>query len=445
MSTAAIPVVGRARPAKLPAFADEVLPNGLRVVAIRRPTVPRVEARLRIPAGLAYDTGGAIRARLVPEVLLGGTSSRSAIEIAMELQRLGASLSARADSDDLLVGGGTLSQNLDGFLALLADVVAHPSFPADEVAVARDRVAQEILIARSQPGSVAGEMLSARVFGKHPYGRLLPSPNAVRRTGGAALRAFHAERVYPRGAVLILVGDIKPADAIARVRDAFARWKGRPRTAEFAAPAPIDPHVPTLIVDRPGAVQTNIRFAGAGLPRTHAGFPSLTLANMVCAGYFGSRVNKNLREDKGYTYGAQGLINHRRTVSVYIAAVDVATDVTAPALVEARYEFGRIAALRAGQDELDQARQYIAGVTMLSLTTQAGLANYVDSIVSGGLGVEYIGQFRARLDKVSLDDVREAAIRYLAPARLLTVLVGDAATIKPQIEAFDAVEVVPSP
>jgi zinc protease len=440
-----IPGVGRARAMKVPPFADEKLPNGLRVVALRRPTVPRIEIRLRIPAGLVYDSGPAIRARLVPETLLGGTAKRSAVDVAMELQRLGASLGARAESDDLVVAGGALAQNFDEFLDLLTDVTLHPAFPADEVAVARDRGAQEILIARSQPGSVASEMLAARIFGKHRYGRLLPAPDAMRRATAASVRAFHAERVLPKGSTLVIVGALHPADAIARAKAAFSKWKGHASGAAPAAPSPIKEGMPTLIVHRPGAVQTNVRFAGPGLARTHADFAKLALANMVCAGYFASRMNKNLREEKGYTYGAQGTIAQRKLASTFVAAADVATEVTIPALVEARYEFARMAALPVGKDELDQARQYLAGVTMLSMTTQAGLASYVDSLISTGLGVEYLKEYRARLDRVTLADVREVSARFLTPKRLLTVLVGDADVIKPGVEAYEDVEVVPSP
>ena len=155
-----------------------------------------------------------------------------------------------------------------------------------------------------------------------------------------------------------------------------------------------------LLLDRPGSVQTTIRMAAAWPRRGEPAFYAAALANMVFAGYFSSRLTKNIREDKGYTYSPGSSPDHRRETSTLIVAADVGTDVTAPALVEIDYELGRIAAAPVEQDELDSARRYLAGVTALSVQTQAGLAGYLDSILSGGLDFEYLRGFRSSLDRV---------------------------------------------
>lgn len=441
-SAPAIPAVGRARPVAIPAVTERVLRNGLRVIVLRRPTVPRFEVRLRVPAGLIHDRGDGARARLLPETLLGGTAARDSVELARALQRLGASIDAGVDADDLSVRGDGLAGNLGPFLDLLAEVVRTPSFPADEVAIARDRAAQEILIARAQPQTIASEAAARRIFGRHRYGRGLPDPDAVRRVGRGPIATFHGERVLPRGSTLILVGDVRPQKAVEEIERAFAAWKGRTSGKAPPAPPALPRGLPALLVDRPGAVQTNIRLAGSGLPRRHEDFYALALASMVAGGYFSSRLFKNIRELRGYTYGVQSVIEHRRLLSTFTLATSVATEVTAPSLLEIQYELARMAALPVEREELDAARRYLAGATALQIQTQAGLASYLDAITAAGLGVDYIRAFRRRLDAVTVEHVREAAIRFLAPQNLTTVLVGDASKIHSDVEALTPVEPV---
>jgi zinc protease len=439
-----IPAVGPQRTLKIPPHEDRRLRNGLRVLAVRRPTVPRFELRLRVPSGPLYDGGDGARSRLVPETILAGTEERSSVDIARELQRLGASLEAHADSDDMIIYGGGLAENLQPVLELLNEILREATYPAEEVAVARDRVAQEIIIRRSQPQGVAAEALAARVYGKHRYGRGLPAPNAMRRVGRGPLRKFHHERIAPRGSTLVLVGDIRPAAAIELAQQALRGWKGRPAGATPAPPPPPHEGRPVLLVNRPGSVQTTIRMAAPWPRRGEPDSYAAALANMVFGGYFSSRLTKNIREDKGYTYSPGSSADHRRETSTLIVAADVGTDVTAPALVEIRYELGRIAATTVGQDELDSARRFLAGVTALSIQTQSGLAGYLDSITAAGLDLEYVRSFRANLERVTIADVRDAAMRYLTPRRMTTVLVGDAAEISGPLEALDPLEITPA-
>jgi len=435
-----IPAVGRPKPLKVPPTEERTLRNGLRAIAIRRSTVPRAEIRLRIPAGGVYDTGDGTRARLVPETLLGGTGTRDSVAIARDLQRLGASLDAGADSDDLVVRGGGLAGNLPGLLELLAEVVTDAAFPADEVAIARDRVAQEIIIQRSQPSALASEALRARLFGKHRYGRPMPDPDAVRRIGPAPLRRFFEQRVLPRGSAIVIVGDMTPAKALDAVEAALGGWKGRSQLDKPSAPPQAPTGGPTVLVARPGAVQTTIRLGGPALSRREDGFFSLALAVMVFGGYFSSRLVKNIREDKGYTYSPNTMLDHRRRASALIINADVGTEVTAAALLEIRYELGRMAASMVPQEELDQARRYLAGATSLAVQTQAGLASYVDGLVAAGVGLDFLRDFRRNLEAVTPKDVQDAAIRYLTPRGLQTVLVGDPSAVSTTVGAFDDLE-----
>jgi predicted Zn-dependent peptidase len=199
-----------------------------------------------------------------------------------------------------------------------------------------------------------------------------------------------------------------------------------------------------LVVDRPGAVQTNIRMGGPAVPRTDPDYPALALAVTVFSGYFTSRLNDNIREQKGYTYGAHSRVEHRRVASQITVSADVGRDVTAAALVEIFYELGRMVSLPVTQPELDAARRYVQGTLAMGIQTQSGLTSYLGSLVSAGLPVDYLRDYPAALEEVGVDDVLAAARRFLGPDQLTTVLVGDAATVVPAVEPLGPVEVQPA-
>jgi predicted Zn-dependent peptidase len=198
--------------------------------------------------------------------------------------------------------------------------------------------------------------------------------------------------------------------------------------------------LPLLVVDRPGSVQSSFRFATMAVPRTDPDYPAVQLANLVFGGYFSSRWVENLREDKGYTYGPHSRIDHQTLGSVLTLDAEVATEVTAPSLLETVYELGRIASLPVRAEEVDAVRQYAIGSLALSTATQAGLAITLSALSAFGLGLDWIVEHPARLQKVTVDDVSAAAAKYLAPTRFTSVVVGDAATISSPLAALGPIE-----
>jgi predicted Zn-dependent peptidase len=196
---------------------------------------------------------------------------------------------------------------------------------------------------------------------------------------------------------------------------------------------------PIVLVDRPEAVQSNVRLAGRALARQDPDYPAMQLANLVFGGYFSSRLVENIREDKGYTYSPHCVIEHSAAGSAVMLQADVATEVTAPALVEIRYELGRIATLPVGEDELSNARQYAIGTLALSTATQAGLASMLTALLASGLGPEWLGQHAQRLAHVTVDQVREQAATFLAPSAMVTLVVGDVDRVGPELARLDEV------
>lgn len=435
------PPVVPPREIPLPPVAERTLESGLRILAVRRAAVPTVELRLRIPLGVEPDRSLAVELAemtLLGETILSGTAERSRTQLAADLQSLGASLSVNTDADRMAVIGSGLAPELPRLLGLLAEVIGSATYPDDEVLGERERLVAELGIARSQPSVLAREALLLRLHGGHPYGTELPEPGGVGAVDPAALRSLHGRVVSPARAVLTLVGDIDPDAAIDEAARALADWTGV-SAAEISDVPPIRIGGLTL-VDRPGAVQTNIRLGGPALPRSDPRFAAQQVANVIYGGYFSSRLVSNIREDKGYTYSPRSGVEHALRTSRLVVAADAATEVTAPALLEILYELGRISVLKVDDDELEAARQYAMGSLALSTSTSSGLASTLSVLAGSGIGPEYLQEHPAALARVTADDVLAVAASVLAPSRLVPVLLGDRERIEPFVAAIASLD-----
>lgn len=431
----ALPALGPNCKLSPPGQVERTLRNGLKVIAIRRPSVPLVELRLSIPFGRADLARGA----MLSQTLLTGTDTMSAVRIAAELQTVGGGLSAGVDPDRLMISGNGLVTGLDRILEILADVLTGARYPDEEVVTERDRLVDRIQVAKSQPAHLAREALLRRMYGTHPYAVQTPEPEQVREVRPEHLRQLHTERVHPAGATLILVGDLQPEQALDAAEASLGGWNGTGREVELPPTPELAPG-PLLLVDRPDSVQSSLRMALPAVPRVHPDHAALQLANLVFGGYFSSRWVENIREDKGYTYGPHSSIEHSVAGSALVVSAEVATEVTGPALLETIYELGRLASLPPKEDELEQARQYALGTLQLGVSTQAGLAGLASTYASSGLRIDFLAEYSARLASVTLEEVAAAAATYLAPARAVTVVLGDAERIARPLAALSAVE-----
>ncbi|HUQ40269.1 MAG TPA: pitrilysin family protein [Acidimicrobiales bacterium] len=433
-----MPAVGKVRPLKVPTVADRTLSNGLRALAIRKPGVPRFEGRLVVPVARKRDPGDPGRQRLLAETLLSGLPDRDALAIDKYLQSLGATLHVSSDAERVSVSFGGLTLNLTATLDLLGEVLSAATFPEEEVVLQRERVAQEVVIIRSQPATIAAEAFLKRLWGDHPYTRVLPEAEELAALDRKAVRSFANSRLLPRGSVLVLVGDINPDKAIGQVEASLEAWNRPGSSGELAKPTFLPPG-PLTLVDRPDAVQTNIRVGGPAVLRGHPDLPALQVANTVFGGYFSSRLVENIRERRGYTYGPRSAVDQNLQAASLSVSADVATEVTAPALMEIRYELARMATLPVEADELQSAKRYIQGILALQVQSQAGMASYLANVVSAGQPVDWLREFPAAIEKVTVADVHEVSARYLAPSRMITVMVGDRAKVAPSLECLDSI------
>lgn len=437
------------RPREVPALTEprrprplrsstQALDNGLSVVAVRKPGVPLVELRLRVPF-LSAKPGHPAQASLLGETLLTGAADLDRAGLAAQIQKLGGDLSASVDADRLVITGNVLATNLRKLLALLATVLVEPAYDKDEVTTERGRLIEKLTIARARPSVVASETLGRRMFDHHPYALDLPQPADVEAVRPAQLKALHRSLVRPGGATLVLVGDLPPGRLIDHAAAELGQWTGRtPKPRVPALPTP--PGGPLQVVDRPGSVQSSLRMGRLGVGRTDPEYPALHLANLIFGGYFTSRWTENLREDKGYTYGPHSRIEHHVLGSTITLGAEVQTEVTAPALLETLYELGRIAALPVTDAEVSAVRQYAIGTLALSTATQAGLASMLSALSALGLGLDWLASYPAQLQATTVEDVSTAAARFFGPAGFTSVIVGDAASISDPLAALVPVE-----
>ena len=417
--------------------------SGLRLVVVPRPGVTLIELRLRVPIAATTAADAALhtaRGSVLSGAVLLGSPEHDKTAVAQLLQEHGAELSVGTDPDRLLFATTLLPDGLGPVLGVLAELLTGATYPDGEVEGERSRVAERIGIALSQPGVIARGALAARRYGDHPYAITLPDPGLVSAVDGEALRDLHRSRVLPAGSTLVLVGDLDPQAAADVVAAALGEWTGSGHAVE-APPAPDLQAVGIELVDRPGAVQSNIRLGGPAPGRTDPDLPAVRLANMIYGGYFSSRLVENIRERRGYTYSPRSSVDHQAAGSSFLVEADVATEVTAPALLETWYELGRMALLPVTEAELDGARRYVLGSMALSTATHAGLASTLSALVGAGLPPDWLAEHQQALAEVTVEQVQEAAHRYMASSALTAVVVGDADRIAAPLGALAPVSV----
>jgi predicted Zn-dependent peptidase len=261
----------------------------------------------------------------------------------------------------------------------------------------------------------------------------------VAATTAGQLRKLHADLLRPDGALMVIVGDISPARALDAAESALADWTGQP-AAGSVTPLPQLREQPLRILDRPGSVQTAFRFGGQALSRDDQRYPAMQLANLIFGGYFSSRWVENIRENKGYSYSPRSIIEHAALGSSFTVVADVATEVTAAAVLETLYELGRMASTSVSATELESVRQYAIGTLAMSTATQAGLASMVTGLLGAGLEIDWLSTHPARLAKVTVAEVAEVAAEFLAPRKLVGVAVGDADKITAPLSALVELE-----
>ena len=433
---ATAPKPSEGRPVKLPTPQSFQLANGLTVLISPQSGMPVVSASLVVRnGGDANPTDKPGLADFSAAMLNQGTKTRNATKLAEDVAQIGASLTSTSSMDAMTITASSLAKNFAVALTLLADVALNPTFPADEVERVRGLRTASLMQQRSNPVQVADKVTTAALYGlEHPYGFTeLGTADAIKSISQSELQAFWQRQFVPNNAALIVAGSIAPADVRRLAESTFGAWaKGhatRPKLGESALGKPR-----LVLVDRPGSPQTQLRVATIGVARSNPDYMKIRVMNTILGGLFSSRINLNLREQHGYTYGARSQFSYWREAGPFWVTTGVRTDATAPAVQEIFSEVKRIVTSDVTAEELALAKAAIAQSLPGQFETNQATAGALSAIFVYGLPLDYYATLPTHIDAVTVADVRAAAAKYLVPDKLMVVAVGDAAAIRPSLE-----------
>lgn len=435
-----------ARDVKIPPYEIRTMPNGLRVVVVSQDEQPAVSLRLLVRAGSAQDpTTKAGVAAMVGALLDQGTATRSSEQIADTIDYVGGALGAGAATDLSYVNVLVLKDSFDLALDLAAEIVQTPSFPQGELDRVREQALSSMSVNMQDPGYVANAAIERLVYGFHPYG--LPgngTPDSLAAIAREDLVAFHRTWFAPANAIMAVVGDVTPEEAFAGVTRAFGSWAPR-ETPPLETSAIPEPTRRIVLIDRPNAVQTEIRAGHIAIPRRHPDYMPLNLATKILGGEGANRLQNVLRSERGLTYGASADMDAFKQAGAIMAETNTQTSTTGEALRLTVDEFSRLVREPVGERELAGAQAYLAGSFPLSLETADDIALQVLNLLFFDLDVKELATYPDRVNAVTGDDIQRVARAFVKPARLSIVLVGDAAKVLPQLQSvgFDNVEVLP--
>lgn len=422
---------------RLPTASETILPNGLVVVVVEDSRLPLVSYRLAFRTGDAHDPAelpGLMD--MMTGLLTEGTESRTSREIADEVARLGATLQAGANSDYTTVAASSLAMFGENIFELIADVALRPVFPPNELELAKQNTKENLKQQRAQPSFLAGEMVARVMFGQHPYAITAPTPESVDATTRERLVEFHRSTFVANNAVLFVAGDVQQDAILQQVESLFGNWQAGPIAGDDFPRPPQRTSRSAYIIDRPGSAQANIVIANEGLKRTSPDYFPLLVMHTVLGANASSRLFMNLREDKGYTYGAYSSLDARRTAGTFRSTAEVRTPVTGDSLKEFFFELSRIRNEPVSEKEIADAKSYLTGVFPLRLETQEGLVDQLVQIKMFGLPENYLEIYRDRIQAVTTAQVQEVAMKYVRPAEATIVIVGDGAQIADQVEPY---------
>ncbi len=426
-----------------PRFERHRLASGLSVLLAPIDRTPLVDLRLLTPAGAHFDPPGQSGlAHLASAVQDEGTATRTGVEIAQSIEQVGGYLSTGVDWETGSVNCGVLASHLDTALELMADVASAPSFPEAEVTRLKAQVAAEIDRRRTQPAAIANKHLVRRVFGDGVYGRrIIGEKTAVESLDGDRLRSFYREHFTADASVLIITGSIDPSELLPRLEALAADWPAFPPPDRPRFDARDLDGLEVTIVDRPDAPQTELRMGHVGLPRRHPDYIATAVMNCLLGGRFMSRININLRERHGYTYGASSSFARRSGAGPFVVSTAVTTEHTRAAAQEILDEMTRLQNEPVGTEELAETKSYLLGTFPYTTQTLEGVTARLYSLAVFDLGDDYYDTFPNAISAVEPADILRSARGHLSPDRIALVAVGPRAQLEPELQKLGPVRI----
>ncbi len=426
----------------MPKVTERVLPNGLTVLVSEYHELPIMRFHLLVPGGGAYDPAGKEGvAELTAALLDQGTTTRSAEELAREVEFLGGALGGNAGTDFSTVTGEFLSKDLDAGLDLFSDVVLRPSFPPDELRRAQGLALAGIVASRENPAAIAEVCFARYVYGGHPYGHLSQGTEAsLKRLQRGDVQAFYTRHYVPERAVLVVIGDAATDALFAKIEQAFGGWRrGSGTLTHPPAPTRITGrHI--LLVDKPDATQTHIRIGTSAIARTDPAFVAANVTSNILGGGFGSRLIDELRVKRSLTYGAWSGFAARQVPGDFRVGTFTKVETTGEALQVALDVLQKFATGGATTEELARSQSLLTGQFPKQLETPGAIAGKLAELQGFGLPRSDLEAYPARVTATTLADVQRLAGAYVSTTDVVIVIVGPADTIAPQLAKFGTIE-----
>jgi predicted Zn-dependent peptidase len=433
---------------KLPKPTEAKLKNGLTVLILEDHRAPFVSLQLHIGgAGALFESAGtAGLANTTAQMLREGTKTRTSIQLAEEIDRLGASISAGASfgSPDAVLSASGLSDNFDAWFGVAVDMLLRPSFPAGELEKLKQRQRAQLREQRSGANFLLSERFNRAVYGEHPAANVSATPESINQLTHAALVQWHDERYAPQNSILGIAGDVRAKELIAKLEKRLAGWKKN----DVKQVWPRDPATAqtrrVFLVNRPNSVQTTVALGNIAIDRRSPDYMPMVVMNDVIGGGASARLFLNLREEKGYTYGVYSDFTALRYPGPWRAGGNMRTEVTEGALVEFFNEIRRIREEKVPIAELEESKRSIVASFALSLEQPARVLSFAITRKLYGFPTDYWDTYAEKIMAVSAEDVQRVARRYLNPETLQLVAVGDADKISKVLEKYGRVEVYDS-
>ncbi|HEU5130657.1 MAG TPA: pitrilysin family protein [Pyrinomonadaceae bacterium] len=429
---------------KLPRAEEATLKNGLQVVLLPSHKVPTFNMQLVVlSGGLADKPDYRGLASFTAALLREGTTKRSSKDISEQVDALGATLTANSGFSSMTstVATGGLVENLDQTLELFADVIRNPTFPQAEVDKYKTRTLAQLQLQRSIPQFLAAEQFQKAIYGtSHPASLIAAPADSIKKLTSKDLADFHATYYRPNNAMIAIVGDVTMKDILPKLEKAFGDWAKGDVPSMTIPQAPAQSESRIYLIDRPGSVQTVLQLGTLGIERTSPDYFAVLLADRVLGGGPSGRLFLNLREDKGYTYGAYSNFGGSKFKGTWISSSEVRTDVTEGAMKEFMYELNRLRNDIVPAEELENAKRAIVGSFALSLEQPATLLQNIITQKLYNLPADYWDTYPQKVSAITAADVQEAAKKYLDMGHLQVVAVGDAAKAREILAKYGKVE-----
>lgn len=428
----------------LPPILTRELPNGLKLLIVEHHELPLADFVLLIGSGSTTDPASKTGvANLTATMLREGTTTRKSLDIADQIAYLGINLSPSSSWESSTLSLHTPTAQLDSALALFADVALRPSFPADEFERLRKNRLTDLLRLRDQGPAIANLAFPAIIYGgAHPYGAAtLGTEASVKSLSVADLRTYYQTNFKPNNSTLIIVGDVNPAQIEQKIGTLFGGWQRGDVTQPTYTDPPKAAATTVYLIDKPGAAQSSFRIGSVGVPRSTKDYFALSVMNTILGGSFTSRLMQNLRETRGYTYGASSRFDMRRSAGPFLASAEIVAAKTDSALLEFMKELNAIRQ-SVPASELSRAKRYLQLQLPGNFETTQDIAFQLVPVALYGLPLDYYNNYVQNIEAITEADVARVAQQYINPGSLAVVIVGDRKSIEPGLKAINVGPVV---